>query len=200
MGDLFVECRWLRLRPANSGRHPFKPHARCFFVKGGDDLAGHGRADFQQHGLSWRRRTNFANDRAIEARLDYPFARRWRWPRRSGAGLQSLLLAQQLRHVGFGVLLEFTDSRAQMLERLLQHRVGVADREVFEGLVCRGKLFEQSIERIDTFLRDPRAAFQHQLLGGLDHQVGRVEQACQFVSGFGQRQTVTFLETYLTGQ
>ncbi|MNR14578.1 hypothetical protein D3C85_1310620 [compost metagenome] len=65
-----------------------------------------------------------------------------------------------------------------MLERLLQHRVVVADSEVLEGLVDRGKLFEHAIERLDSFFRDPRAAFQHQFLGGLDYQVGRVEQAC----------------------
>ena len=89
------------------------------------------------------------------------------------------MFAQQLRQIGFGVLLEFTDPCTYVFERLLQNRVLVGEAEVFKGLVDSGNLFEHAVEAFDTFDCRPGTVLQHQFLRGLYDQVGGIEQALE---------------------
>ncbi|MCY1360966.1 hypothetical protein D9M69_476160 [compost metagenome] len=110
------------------------------------------------------------------------------------------MFAQQLRQIGFGVLLEFTDPCTYVFERLLQNRVLVGEAEVFKGLVDSGKLFEHAVEAFDTFACRPGTVLQHQFLRGLYDQVGGIEQALECAPGVDQRGTVSFFQADVASQ
>ncbi|MNV89671.1 hypothetical protein D3C71_1839850 [compost metagenome] len=61
-------------------------------------------------------------------------------------------------------------------------------------------MFQHPAELLDTFSGNPRSALQHQLLGGLDHQIGGVEQPGEFNLGLARRSTARRFQADLTGQ